>query len=81
MIETEKDKNYKLLFYFNYSLYLCGMDKDFTLYEEAFELKQLGLVLVFMPQRMDMSEKVHMMKMEMHQPTHKHLDSLEKSIN
>jgi hypothetical protein len=39
----------------------------------------MNLALVFMPQRMDMSEKVHMMKMEMHQHIHKHLDGLEKS--
>jgi hypothetical protein len=30
------------LFYFKYSLYLCGMVKDFIQYTEALELKQLG---------------------------------------
>jgi hypothetical protein len=42
LIETEKDKDYKLLFYFKYSSYLCGMVKDFIQYTEALELKQLG---------------------------------------
>jgi hypothetical protein len=28
LIETEKDKDYKLLFYFNYSFYLCGMENN-----------------------------------------------------
>jgi hypothetical protein len=30
------------LFYFKYSLYICGMVKDFIQYTEALELKQLG---------------------------------------
>jgi hypothetical protein len=28
LIETEKDKDYKLLFYFKYSFYLCGMKNN-----------------------------------------------------
>jgi hypothetical protein len=42
LIETEKDKDYKLLFYFKYSSYLCGMVKDFIQYTEKLELKRLG---------------------------------------
>ena len=41
MPETVPESPYPL-FYFKYSLYICGMVKDFIQYTEALELKQLG---------------------------------------